>query len=397
MFLSVGRATKASVPFAVSLAAIFIAAPSYAQFAVSNLVSDDQTLIPASIPDSHLLNAWGISSSSTSPFWVSANGSGRAVVYNVDPATNVTTKVNLEVTIPAAGNVTGQVFSNIAGNFNGNAFLFVSEDGTVSGWRNALGTTAEVLQTADPANIYKGTALASSNGNAYLFAANFGTGNIDILKGNPGAPNLTGSFTDPNLPNGYAPFNIQNLGGKLYVTYALKDTQSGDDVPGAGHGFVDAFDTNGNLLQRIATQGVLNSPWGLAIAPSSFGAIAGDLLVGNFGNGTINAFNLSTLANDGPLRDITNSPLSIGGLWGLATGNNGSAGSSTRLYFTAGPADESHGLFGVIQSVPEPDAAWLLAACVASASLRYRRHKHRQRTLARSRRAFRAKDGDHYV
>lgn len=348
--------------FSLTLAAI--ATTSDAQFAVTNLVTDDQTVTPAAITDAHLLNAWGISASGTSPLWVSANGSGLAVVYTINPTTDATSKSSLEVTIPGAGNVTGQVFANVAGNFNTDSFLFVREDGTVSGWRSALGSTAEILQTASPVNIYKGAALVETGNNAYLYAANFGTGAIDVLKGNAGAPNLTGNFIDPNLPAGYAPFNIQNLGGKLYVTYALKDATTGDDVAGPGNGFVDAFDTNGNLLQRIATQDVLNSPWGLAIAPASFGALAGDLLVGNFGDGKINAYNLTTLMNDGPLKDTANSPLVIDGLWALAPGNGGQAGSTSRVYFTAGPGDEAHGLVGVIASVPEPTTASLGVLCI---------------------------------
>ncbi len=370
---SVVAIRRASIMRLAALAiGLLIAVPAHAQFTAHNLVSDDQSISPASIPDGHLLNGWGISFSGSSPFWVSANGSGLAVVYNVNPTTDVTSKVGLEVTIPGDGTVTGQAFSNVAGNFNGDTFLFVSEDGTVSGWRNALGSNAETLQTALPNNSYKGATVFNNGGNVYLYAANFASGVVDVLKGNAGAPNLTGSFTDPNIPSGYAPFNVQNLAGKIYVTFAVRDAMTGDDVAGPGHGIVDAFDTNGNLLQRIATQGALNSPWGLAIAPASFGSIAGDLLVGNFGDGTINAFNLSTLANDGPLETIGNTPLVIDGLWGLTAGNDGSAGNSSRVYFSAGPGDESHGLFGVIQSVPEPSTWWLFVSGFAAVGV-YRR------------------------
>ncbi len=321
------------------LAALLVTTvPSLAQFSVTNLVTDDQSVNTANITDPHLQNAWGISSSASSPFWVSANATGLANLYNVNPGTDATTKVALEVTIPGDGSVTGQTFSNIAGNFNGDTFLFVNEDGTVSGWRSALGTTAETLQVASPNNVYKGATLFNNGGNVYLYAANFRAGSIDVLKGNAGAPNLTGSFTDPGLPAGYAPFNIQNLGGKLYVTYALQDATKHDDVAGANHGFVDAFDTSGNFLARIASQGVLNSPWGLTIAPSSFGSIAGDLLVGNFGDGTINAFNLTTTSGDGPLKDASNAPIVIDGLWGLSIGNNGSGGSNAKVYFMQGRA-----------------------------------------------------------
>src|SRR5262249_33740813 len=162
--------------------------------------------------------------------------------------------------------------------------------------------------TASPNNSYKGVALATIGSNTYLYAANFKAGTIDVLKGNAGAPDLTGKFLDPNLPGGYAPFNIQLLGGKLYVTYALVDPVTGDDMPGVGHGFVNVFDTEGNLLAHVGSQGTLNSPWGLALAPASFGALAGDLLVGNFGDGFINAFDIRTDQFVGQLDGLDGNP-----------------------------------------------------------------------------------------
>ncbi len=170
------------------------------------------------------------------------------------------------MTIPGDGSVTGQVFNGGTG-FNSDRFLFVSEDGTISGWRNALGTNAEKLQLPDPGNIYKGVALDITGGHSYLLSANFHSGNIDVLKGDTSAPDLAGKFADPGLPSGYAPFNISKLGNTIYVTYALQNGK--DDLPGPGHGFVSAFDQNGNFLGRIGTMGTLNSPWGLAIAPSA--------------------------------------------------------------------------------------------------------------------------------
>jgi uncharacterized protein (TIGR03118 family) len=236
------------------------------------------------------------------PFWVSDNKTGVTTLYAVDPTTNATTKRVLGsppdasggvvIPPPGSGTPTGQVFNsaNATGAFNGNVFLFVSEDGTISGWRGALGTQAEVLQTGDPVNVYKGVALDATGGHSYLLSANFHAGTIDVLKGDTAAPNLAGKFLDPNLPAGYAPFNVQVLGNKIYVTYALQDSAGHDDVKGAGHGFVSAFDLQGSFLGRIGSAGTLNSPWGLAIAPSSFKGFAGDLLVGNFGDGTINVF-----------------------------------------------------------------------------------------------------------
>jgi uncharacterized protein (TIGR03118 family) len=353
------------------------AAPLFDQ---TNLVTNDPVAHPAQITDPNLTNAWGISLSTASPFWVSDNGSGLATLYRVDPNTNATTINPLVVTIPPinSGTPTGQVFNTGAasGAFNGNLFLFVSEDGTISGWRNALGTSAEVLQLALSANVYKGAAEATINGQSYLYAANFRAGTIDVLKGDPAAPDLSGKFTDPGLPSGYAPFNIQLLGGKLYVTYALQDANKKDDVPGPGHGFVSVFDTQGNFLGRVATMGTLNSPWGLAIAPSSFGQFAGDLLVGNFGDGRINAFDLLTDAFVGQLLALDGSALTIEGLWALTVGNNGNGGSSNKLYFSAGPDEETNGLFGVITAsaatVPEPATILLLAVGLGAGLLQRR-------------------------
>ena len=353
------------------------AAPLFDQ---TNLVTNDPAANPAQITDPHLENAWGVSFGPTSPFWVSDNGNGHATLYNVNPNTNATSIVPLVVTIPPinSGTPTGQVFnSNAAGGaFNGDVFLFVSEDGTISGWRGALGTTAEVLQLASSANVYKGTTEATISGHSYLYAANFRAGTIDVLKGDPGAPDLAGRFTDPNLPSGYAPFNIQLLGGKVYVTYALQDVNKKDDVPGPGHGFVSVFDTQGNFLGRVATMGTLNSPWGLAIAPSSFGQFAGDLLVGNFGDGRINAFDLLTDAFVGQLLALDGSALTIDGLWALTVGNDVNGGSSNKLYFSAGPDDETNGLFGVITAsaatVPEPGTILLLAVGLGAGLLQRR-------------------------
>ena len=352
----------------VSLSAIVLAVgmtgaalPSHAvEVSVDNLVTDDQSANPAQITDPGLVNAWGLSYSPSSPFWVSSNGGGTSTLYKVDPVTQATSKVALTVAIPGAGNVTGQVFNGSASQFNGDNFLFVSEDGTVSGWRGSLGTTAETLTSMSGS--YKGAAIAAVGGNSYLYAADFGRGSIDVFKGNAGATNLTGSFSDAALPSGYAPFNVQVLAGSLFVTYAQHVPGSMDETDGAGLGVVDRYDLQGNLLGRVASGGVLNAPWGLAIAPSSFGALAGSLLVGNFGDGHISAYNLATDSFMGQVDGSDGQPLSIDGLWGLSVGNDGGAGSSQSLYFTAGPSDESHGLFGVLQAVPEPSEVAMLVA-----------------------------------
>jgi uncharacterized protein (TIGR03118 family) len=362
----------------------FLVSPARADvFTVTNLVTDDQTVNAAQIADPTLVNAWGISFSS-GPFWVSDNGTGKSTLYSVNPVSNATAKLGLEVSIPGDGSVTGQVSnpSAASGAFHGDNFLFVSEDGTVSGWRGALGTTAETLQLATSDNVYKGSAIATVGSSTYLYAANFRTGRIDVIKGNSGAPDLSGSFQDPTIPAGYAPFNIQNIGGKLYVTYALQDADKHDEVAGPGNGFVSVFDAQGNFLGRVGSQGTLDAPWGLALAPASFGTLAGDLLVGNFGDGRINVFDpTGTDAFIEQLAGTDGDPLAIDGLWGLTPGNGGGGGSTQLIYFSAGPGDESHGLFGVISStsappvpsVPEPPILLLVGAAIVGIGLTRKR------------------------
>jgi len=360
--------------------ALVLAAGANAQVRVdvTPLVTDDPTAHAGQIVDPGLVNPWGLSYSPTSPFWISANGTNTATLYTVNPTTQATSKVALTVSVPVGG-VTGQVFNGAAGAFNGDNFLFVGENGTIAGWRNALGTTAEKLQLDSPNNVYKGAAFATQAGNSYLYAANFRSGAIDVLKGAASEPDLTGRFTDPNLPAGFAPFNIQNLGGTLYVTYAMQDADKKDEVAGAGRGFVDKFDLQGNLIGRLVSRGALDAPWGLAFAPSSFGALAGALLVGNFGDGRIGAYDPTSGALLGQLAALDGTPLEIDGLWALAPGNDGGAGSSARIYFTAGPDDESHGIFGVltpqVAAVPEPATMLMLLPGLAAIGAIARRRR----------------------
>ncbi len=309
----------------------------------------------AQFTDPGLINPWGIAASATSPMWLGINGSGTSELYNGAGA-----KQALVVTIPPSGSgtPTGVVFNSVAAAFNGDNFLFVSEDGTMSGWRGALGTTAETLVAGSAANVYKGVTLGTTGGSEFAYAANFRTGNIDVTRGS-GSATLTGNFTDPNLPAGYAPFDIQNLGGVLYVTYAVQDAAKHDDVAGPGNGIVDTFDLNGNFLGRLVTGGNLNSPWGLALAPIGFGDVGGDLLVGNFGDGKINAYNPTTGAFVETLRDGNGQPIMIDGLWALNFGNGNATAPVTNLYFTAGPNGEADGLFGDLAAVPEP-GTWAL-------------------------------------
>jgi len=347
----------------LSVTSALIAGP--VGFIQTNLASDVPGLAQSTDPD--LVNAWGMAASNASPVWIGANGSGLSVLYN-----GAGVKQPLVVTMAGDKSVTGVAFSNVPGFFNGDTFLFANEDGTIGGWRGALGTQAETLQLASAANVYKGLTDATIGTNVYAYAANFRNATIDVLKGNAAAPNLTGNFTDPNLPAGYAPFDVANLGGVLYVTYAVQDGAKHDDMAGPGNGIVDAYDLQGNLLRRLATNGVLNSPWGLALAPAGFGDVGGDLLVGNFGDGTINAYNPMTGAFIQTLKDPNGNPISIDGLWALQFGNTGAFGPPSTLFFTAGPNDESHGLFGNLVPNPEP-ATWGMAGVSLLALLVARR------------------------
>jgi uncharacterized protein (TIGR03118 family) len=355
----------------IGLALTHLPAAAAPPFEAVSLVTDDQPALPLvpgvsfkRIQDPGLINAWGISFSPTSPFWLSSNGAGTSTLYSVNPGTQAVAKVARTVTIPGAGNVTGQVFNGVASQFNGDNFLFVSEDGNFSGWRNTLGSNdAQPLSSLSA--IYKGAAIASIGSSSYVYAADFHGGAIDVFKGNLTAPILAGTFADPLLPSGYAPFNIQALAGSLYVAYAMQDPSSPDEVAGAGLGLIDRFDLQGRLIERVAAGGSLNAPWGMAIAPSSFGDWSGALLVGNFGDGRISAFSASSHAYLGQVSGRDGLPLEIDGLWALSPGNNGSAGSKNTIYFTAGPGDEAHGLFGYLLPVPEPGTGLILGAGLA--------------------------------
>jgi uncharacterized protein (TIGR03118 family) len=317
----------------------------------TNLVSDQPGV--ALLQDTNLVNAWGISFSATSPFWVSDNGTGLATLYAVtnDPSgTTHVSKVSLEVSIPGEGNPTGQVFNDTT-NFHGDFFLFVSEDGTISGWRPALGNAAEILATRSNA-VYKGVTLISLAGEPLLLAANFSEGTVDVYDG---GANLLRQLADTNAPAGYAPFNVREVGGTLFVTFAKQDAAKHDDDPGPGHGLIDILDLSSGKFLRFATGSdagghlfVINSPWGVALAPDSFGKHGGQLLVGNFGSGTIVAFDEAG-GFHGLLESSPGHPVVIDGLWALTFGSGGRAGVPETLYFTAGPDSEGHGLFGSLE------------------------------------------------
>lgn len=314
-----------------------------------NLVSDVAGV--AQIQDPALVNAWGLSSSATSPFWVSDNGTHVSTLYAVtnDASDNEhVVKQGLTVLIPGEGNVTGQLFNNSTG-FHSNAFLFVSEDGTISGWRGALGTNAEVLTVRSNAS-YKGVALAGTTSGPLLLAANFAERTVDAYNS---AMQLVAQYSDPNAPDDYAPFNVESVNGLIFVTYA-KVGPDGDDVAGRGHGLIDVLDPATGNFHRFVTGSdaggklnEINSPWGIALAPDSFGSHAGELLVGNFGSGTIMTFDANGKFH-GFLKGRHRGPISIDGLWALRVGNGGRGGDADAVYFTAGPDDENHGLFGSI-------------------------------------------------
>lgn len=330
----------------------------------TNLISDLPGL--AQLQDPDLVNPWGISFSATSSFWISDNGSGLSTLYAVTNDAGGgphVVKQGLEVAIPGEGNPTGQLFDG-AGSFSGDIFIFAGEDGTISGWRPALGGAAELLTSRSNA-VYKGITMVtvkgkskgnngyggnpgSSTGTPLLMLANFGEGKVDIYDTNM---TLT-QISDPTVPAGYAPFNVQNIDGTVFVTYAKQDDEKHDDVPGIGHGLIDVIDMKSGKFIRFATGtdagGTLrsfNSPWGVALAPKSFGEHGGELLVGNFGSGTIMTFTGGGKFS-GLLEDTNDVAMSIDGLWGLAFGNGGSAGVPNTLYFTAGIGGEADGLFG---------------------------------------------------
>jgi uncharacterized protein (TIGR03118 family) len=231
-------------------------------------------------------------------------------------------------------------------------FIFDTEDGTISGWNPTVDATHAILAVDNSASgaVYKGLAIASTGSGNFLYAANFHSGMVDMFNG---TFTKIKSFTDSQLASDcplpgqcFAPFGIQTIAGKLYVTYALQNAEKHDDVAGAGNGFVDVFDPNGTLLQRLASHGTLNSPWGIALAPSKLANISNELLIGNFGDGRINVFDPDTGRFRGQLKDLSGHPLTIDGLWGLRFGNGANAGPTTRLFFTAGPNHEQDGLFG---------------------------------------------------
>lgn len=344
-------------------------------YLATDLISDQPGVAP--ITDPTLVNAWGISlNPAGGAFWVSSADAGLSEVYGGDVNGSAITQP-FKVNVPG-GSPTGQVFANIAGNFviSGltrtgaptsavSSFIFASEIGTITGWN--AGVFAAPIPPAPPAGPstnaitafsatdganYKGLALAQVGTANFLYAADFHNGKIDVLNSTFQKVTLGTSgfetFTDPNLPAGYAPFNVAAIGGKIYVSYAKQDADAEDEVAGKGFGFVSVFDTNGHFDRRLISNGALNAPWGMVQATANFGDFSNALLIGNFGDGRINAYNIQTGTLLGALTTAPGKPLVIDGLWGLAFGNGVSAGDANSLYYAAGPEDETHGLFGKI-------------------------------------------------
>jgi uncharacterized protein (TIGR03118 family) len=390
----------------------------------TNLVSDLAGV--AQFQDPHLVNPWGISESAStptrpgSPFWIADNNAGVSTLYNTAGVPQ-----SLVVSIPtpgdplgASGTPTGTVFNvdgGALGGFkvsgvdkNGNPttapaiFLFATEDGTLVGWNPGVnpkgfdptkaGTYAIIavdnsgnnFTNPDPNQqtgaVYKGMTIATSatpiiasdpNSTALLYASNFRAGTIDVYDAafHKVTSLPAGAFTDPKLPHGYAPFNVEVLGGKIYVTYAKQNAAKHDDVAGEGKGFVDVYNLDGTGEKRLISRGELNAPWGLALAPASFGNLAGSLLVGNFGDGRIHAYDAATGAFKDTLKDPDGEAIQIDGLWALKVGNGGNGGNANTVYFTAGLDHEQHGLFGSLAAVAPGTPEGLAEAQAVQANL----------------------------
>jgi uncharacterized protein (TIGR03118 family) len=340
-----------SVGILAAIAALALSGASAAEahngnvYKKRNLVSDIDGV--ARITDPNLVNPWGLSAGPTTPLWVADNGTDKSTLYSGGVRRSIPMILPLVVDI-AGGAPTGTVFNSTSGfpvNGAPSRFIFDSEAGTITAWNG--GTTATTVVPNTTGAIYKGLAIAGEGKDALLYAADFHNAKIDVFDESFAKVTAPGGFADPNLPAGFAPFNVQEIAGKIVVAYAKQDAAAEDEVAGAGLGYVDVFDTSGHLLRRLISQGALNAPWGLVLAPSHFGAFSGDLLVGNFGDGAINAYDPRTGQFEGTLKNKDGNQIKIDGLWALRFGN-GVFGTPTTLIFTAGIADEAHGLLGEI-------------------------------------------------
>ncbi|HTV65123.1 MAG TPA: TIGR03118 family protein [Bryocella sp.] len=337
---------------AIALLALPVAAQSYQ---ATILTSDIANI--SNNTDPNLGNPWGLAASSSGPWWVNDNNTGLATLYNGSGVPQ-----SLVVTIPSwTGSGTGAPSGMV---FNGTSdfqlatgdpafFIFDTEDGTIQGWNPSVNPNTAIIEVNNFGSaVYKGLALASANGANYLYAANFFAGTVDVFD-RTFAPHSfgTNSFVDTTIPAGYAPFNVELIGNNLVVTYAKQDAQKMDDTPGPGFGYVDIFDTQGNLVRRLPHIVQMNAPWAIVLAPANFGAFSNALLIGNFGSGSIMAFNATTGQFIGLVLDPALLPMRIDSLWALEFGNGGSAGPTNVLFYTAGTFSETYGTFGTITPV----------------------------------------------
>ncbi len=364
---------------AFGLACALQPAGTHAQhFTRTDLVSDTSG---ASVQDPNLVNPWGLSRSSTSPWWVANNGTGTSTLYT-GTGQIIPINGNGIVTIPPPNGAPAGTIATPSGTvFNGSAdfvlpkpngkaavFIFVTEDGTISGWNGGPSAVLAVDNSDKGSSngaVYKGVTTAEINGKRYLYVSNFRSGHVEVYDSNFHRVHLSDDAFQPNgdgdkdddetsgdhIPRGFAPFNIQNIGGSLFVTYAKQDAQKHDDEAGAGNGFVEIYTPSGTHIQHLQHGPWLNSPWGVVWTPRDFGKFSNTILVGNFGSGWIAAFNGFTYRFLGFVRNPDDTVLTIDGLWALAFGNGAAAGPSTTLYFSAGSDHESHGLFGTLTAV----------------------------------------------
>jgi uncharacterized protein (TIGR03118 family) len=362
--IRITRRLGASLALALALAGAMNVHADSGAYVQRNLISDGFSAAEHQPPDLNLVNAWGIAFGPTSPVWVADNGTGQSTLYDGDGAPKSLVVQIPTPTDPTGGNPTGIVFNGSTTSFvvSGIAadgitpvsgpshFLFATEDGLIAGW--TAGTLAYVGVPASGA-VYKGLALLALNSDGtgqQLYATDFHNAHVDVFDSTFAPVTLpAGAFTDPGLPAGFAPFGIQaTTDGRIFVTYAKQVAGSDDEAHGQGLGIVDVYDANGGFLSRVATRGLLNAPWGVALAPAGFGKFSKSLLIGNFGDGSINAFDAKNFTPQGPLHGQDGHVLHIDGLWGIAFGNDHMDQPSTTLFFAAGPDDEQHGLYGRI-------------------------------------------------
>ncbi|MGK5011836.1 TIGR03118 family protein [Janthinobacterium sp. MDB2-8] len=345
------------IGFAIALAAALFACggghhhhpPAASAYAATSLVSDTAAL-PAAHTDPKLVNAWGVAFNPRGFVWVAANGTAKSTLYDGNGVPQA-----LVVSTPPGP--TGIVFNGTQDfklSQNGvtapSPFIFASKSGSISAWSPTVSPTTAVVVFDGSAggSVYKGLAISAYAGASYLYAADFHNRRVDVFDASFAKVALPGAFSDPSLPAGYAPFGIQAIGERIYVAYAMREASGDDEQAGAGLGIVNVYDSGGQLIKRLVSGGALNAPWGMALAPADFGTASNMLLIGNFGDGKINAYDPATGGAGSPLRKMDGTPLAVDGLWGIAFGNGLNSQPATTLFFAAGPNDEAHGQYGRI-------------------------------------------------